>query len=134
MFSRGGELLIYSGDVEQWKVQSKELLNPTNMSSVGEVESEDLGEVFPIFLIEVAEVIKKCVGGKMQDVDDISPEMLKTLYIVGLAWLTPLLSVVWWLGTVGVQWHNGVGVLISKKAEQWVCSSFPGVALLSLPL
>ncbi len=41
----------------------------------------------------VAEVVKKLPCGKLPDVDEIHPEMLKDLDIVGLLWQTRLFSV-----------------------------------------
>jgi len=55
---RGGELLNQMQDiVGRWKEHFEELLNPTNMSTEEEAESEDSGKTPPISLAEVAEVV-----------------------------------------------------------------------------
>ncbi|TKS65462.1 Metabotropic glutamate receptor 6 [Collichthys lucidus] len=57
VYSRGGKLLTWNGDiVGWWKKYFEELLNPTNMSSVKEAEPEDLEEASSISLAEVAKV------------------------------------------------------------------------------
>lgn len=48
-------------------------------------ESEDSGEVSPISLAEVSEVVKKPFRGKTSRMDEIHPEMLKGLDIVQLS-------------------------------------------------
>ena len=49
VLSRGGEPLTPTGDiVGRWREHSDEVMNPTNMLSVEEAESEALGEVLPI--------------------------------------------------------------------------------------
>jgi len=50
-------------------------------------------------------------------VDEIRPEMLKALNIVGLSWLTCLYNVTWESGTVPMDWQTGVVVPILKKEE-----------------
>jgi len=82
---------------------------------VEEAESEDSGEASPISLAEVAEVVKKILSGKVPCVDEIHPEMLKALDIVGLSWLTCLVKVAGRSGTVPVELQTGVVVPIVKK-------------------
>jgi len=53
-------------------------------------------------------------------VDEIRPEMLKALDIVGLSWLTCLFNVAWRSGTGCVEWQTRV------------CSNYRGITLLSL--
>jgi len=91
-------------------------------------ESEDLGEASPISLVEVAEVVKKLSSGKVPDVDEIGPEMLKALD--RLLWLTRLVNVAWRSGTVPVAWQTGVVVPIFKKGDRRVCSNYRGITLL----
>jgi len=81
-------------------------------------------------LVEVAEVVKKLFSGKAPGVDEIVPEMLKALDIVGL---TRLVNVMWRLGTVPVEWQTGVVGPIFKKGDRRVCSKYRGITLLSLP-
>ncbi len=125
-------MLTLTGDiVEQWKEHFEELLNA---SSVEEAEFEDSGEASPISLAEVAEVVKKLLSGKVPGVDEIHPEMLNALDIVGLSWLTRLFSVVWRSVTMPVEWQTGVVVPIFKKGDWRVCSNYhTGITLLNLP-
>ncbi|KAI3374046.1 hypothetical protein L3Q82_022601 [Scortum barcoo] len=44
------------------------------------------------------EVVRKLLGGKAPGVDEIRPEYLKSLDVVGLSWLTRLCNIVWRLG------------------------------------
>ena len=134
MFSRGGELLTQTEDiVGRWNEQFEELLNPTNMPSGEEAETEASGEASPISLPEVAEVVQQLFSGKAPGVDEIRPEMLKALDIAGLSWLTCLFNVAWGLGTVPVAWQTGVVVPTFRKGDQRVCSNYRGITLLSLP-
>lgn len=55
-----------------------------------EAESEDSGQAMSISL---AEVVKKLLGGRAPEIDEIHPVMLKALNIVGLSWLTHLFIV-----------------------------------------
>ena len=49
---------------------------------------------------EVTEVVQKLLSGKAPGVDEIHPEYLKSLDVVGLSWLTRLCSIAWQSGTV----------------------------------
>ncbi|TWW54144.1 hypothetical protein D4764_0165650 [Takifugu flavidus] len=82
---------------------------------------------------EVAEVVKKLLGGKAPGVDEIRPEFLKALDVVGLSWLTRLCNIVWTSGTVPLDWQTGVVVPLFKKGDRRVCSNYRGITLLSLP-
>ena len=44
----------------------------------------------PISGAEVAEVVKKLLGGRAPGVDEVRPEFLKAMDVVGLSWLTRL--------------------------------------------
>ena len=128
MLSRGGELLTQTEDIAgRWKEHFEELLNPANTSSGEEAEYEASREAPPISLAEVAEVVKQLFSGKAPGVDEIRPEMLKALDIVGLSWLTRLFNVAWGSGTVPVV------VTFFKKGDRRVCSNYWGITLLSLP-
>ena len=98
-----------AGDiVEWWKKHIEELLNPTNTSSVEDAVFEHSGGALSISLAEVAEVVKKLLSGKAPGVDEICPEILKALDIVGLSWLTRLFNGAWRSGTVPAKWHKRV--------------------------
>ncbi len=134
MLSRGGELLTLNGDiVERWKENSEEHLNPTNMSSVEEAEFEDSRDVSLISLVEVTKALKKLVGSMVPGADEICPELLKVLDIVGPSWLKCLFSVTWKSGTVPAEWQTRVVVPIFKKGDRMTWSNYQGIALFSLP-
>ncbi len=65
--------------------------------------------------------------------DEIRPEYLKSLDVVGLSWLTRLCSIAWQSGTVPLDWQTGVVVPLFKKGDRRVCSNYRGITLLSLP-
>ncbi|KAM4590384.1 uncharacterized protein V3H82_004354 [Fundulus diaphanus] len=94
VYSGGGVLLTSTRDVvRRWAEYFEDLLNPTNTSSIEEAEPEDSGSGSPISGAEVAEVVKKLLGGKAPGVDEIRPEYLKALDVVGLCWLTRLCNI-----------------------------------------
>ncbi|TWW71552.1 R2DM Retrovirus-related Pol polyprotein from type II retrotransposable element [Takifugu flavidus] len=72
----------------------------------------DLGIGSHISGAEVAEV------GKAPGVDEIRPEFLKALDVIGLSWLTRLCNIAWTSGA---------------KRDRRVCSNYRGITLLSLP-
>ena len=140
--SAGGELLTSTGDVVgRWKEYfedllnstSEDLLNPAVTSSDEEAETEDAGCDSSITQAEVTEVVHKLLGGKAPGVDEIRPEYLKSLDVVGLSWLTRLCNIAWRSGTVPLDWQTGVVVPLYKKGDRRVCSNYRGITLLSLP-
>ena len=78
-------------------------------------------------------MVKKLLGGKAPGVDEIRPEYLKSLDVVGLSWLTRLCSIAWQSGTVPLEWQTGVVVPLFKKGDRRVCSNYRGITLLRLP-
>ncbi|KAK3509648.1 hypothetical protein QTP70_008082 [Hemibagrus guttatus] len=72
-----GELLALTGDiVGRWKEYFEDLLNPTDTPSVEGAEAED------------SELVQQLLSGKAPGVDEIRPEYLKSLDVVGLSLLT----------------------------------------------
>ncbi|KAK3524140.1 hypothetical protein QTP70_018026 [Hemibagrus guttatus] len=67
---------------------------------------------------EVTEVVQQLLGGKAPGVDEIHPEYLKPLDVVGLSWLTHLCNIVWRSGTVPLDWATGVVIPLFKKGDQ----------------
>ncbi|KAK3514608.1 hypothetical protein QTP70_021525, partial [Hemibagrus guttatus] len=123
-----------TGDiVGRWKEYFKDLLNPTDTPSVEEPEADDSEVDSFITQAEVTEVVQQLLGGKAPGVDEIRPEYLKSLDVVGLSWLTRLCNIVWWSGTVPLDWVTGVVIPLFKKGDQRVCSNYRGITLLSLP-
>ncbi|CAM4608815.1 unnamed protein product [Leuciscus chuanchicus] len=134
VYSGGGQLLTSTGDViGRWKEYFKDLLNPADTFSIEEAEAEGSEVDSSIIQAEVTEVVKKLLGGKAPGVDEIHPEYLKSLDVVGLSWLTPLCSIAWQSGTVPLGWQTGVVVPLFKKGDRRVCSNYRGITLLSLP-
>lgn len=75
------------------------------MFSLEEAEFEDSVVASPISLAKVSEVVKKFRSSNPAGVDEIRHEMLKALDIIGLFWLTYLLSVMCRSGIVPVEWQ-----------------------------
>ncbi|KAI3377613.1 hypothetical protein L3Q82_008772 [Scortum barcoo] len=107
-FVQGGELLTSTGDiVGRWKKYFEDLLNPTDLPSSEEAEAGDSEVDSSITRAEVTEVVvRKLLGGKAPGVDEIRPEYLKSLDVVGLSWLTRLCNIAWRLGTVPLEWQT----------------------------
>ncbi|KAK3557275.1 hypothetical protein QTP70_026276 [Hemibagrus guttatus] len=134
VYGGGGELLVSTGDiVGWWKEYFEDLLNPTDTPSVEEPEAEDSEVDSFITQAEVTEVVQQLLGGKALGVDEIRPEYLKSLDVVGLSWLTRLCNIAWRSGTVPLDWATGVVVPLFKKGDRRVCSNYRGITLLSLP-
>ncbi|KAK3548428.1 hypothetical protein QTP70_012986 [Hemibagrus guttatus] len=134
VYGGGGELLVSTGDiVGRWKEYFEDLLNPTDTPSVEEPEAEDSEIDSFITQAEVTEVVQQLLGGKAPGVDEICPEYLKSLDVVGLSWLTRLCNIAWRSGTVPLDWATGVVVPLFKKGDRRVCSNYTGITLLSLP-
>ncbi|KAI3364790.1 hypothetical protein L3Q82_000917 [Scortum barcoo] len=110
VYSAGGELLTSTGDiVGRWKKYFEDLLNPTDLPSSEEAEAGDSEVDSSITRAEVTEVVRKLLGGKAPGVDEIRPEYLKSLDVVGLSWLTRLCNIAWRLGTVPLEWQTRGG-------------------------
>ncbi|KAI3366826.1 hypothetical protein L3Q82_009240 [Scortum barcoo] len=117
-YRAGGELLTSTGDiVGRWKKYFEDLLNPTDLPSNEEAEAGDSEVDSSITQAEVTEVVCKLLGGKAPGVDEIRPEYLKSLDVVGLSWLTRLCNIAWRLGTVPLEWQTGVVVPLFKKGD-----------------
>ncbi|KAK3545223.1 hypothetical protein QTP70_002063 [Hemibagrus guttatus] len=134
VYGGDGELLVSTGDiVGRWKEYFKDLLNPTDTPSVEEPEARDSEVDSFITQAEVTEVVQQLLGGKAPGVDEIRPEYLKSLDVVGLSWFTRLCNIAWRSGTVPLDWATGVVVPLFKKGDRRVCSNYRGITLLSLP-
>ncbi|KAK3571740.1 hypothetical protein QTP86_018731, partial [Hemibagrus guttatus] len=111
----------------------KDLLNPSDTPSVEEPKAEDSEVDSFITQAEVTEVVQQLLGGKAPGVDEIRPEYLKSLDVVGLSWLTRLCNIAWQSGTVPLDWATRVVVPLFKKGDRRMCSNYRGITLLSLP-
>ncbi|KAK3522948.1 hypothetical protein QTP86_010078 [Hemibagrus guttatus] len=91
VYSGGGELLASTRYVVgRWKEYFEDLLNPTDTPSIEEPEAKDSEIDSFITQAEVTEVVQQLLGSKAPGVDEIRPEYLKSLDVVGLSWLTRL--------------------------------------------
>uniref|UniRef100_A0A3B3S8K7 Reverse transcriptase domain-containing protein n=1 Tax=Paramormyrops kingsleyae TaxID=1676925 RepID=A0A3B3S8K7_9TELE len=141
IYSGEGVLLTSPGDItRRWKEYFEDLLNPASDTSAHTAfetsegtEPEGAGGGLSITGAEVATVVKELRGGRAPGVDEIRPEYLKALDVVGLSWLTRLLNSAWRSGTVLLDWQTGVVVPLFKKGDRRVCSNYRGITLLSLP-
>ncbi|KAK0150407.1 Craniofacial development protein 2 [Merluccius polli] len=134
VYGGDGALLTSTRDVvDRWKEYFEDLLNPTDMPSGKEAGPGDSGVGSPISGAEVADVVRKLLGGRAPGVDEVRLEFLKALDVVGLSWLTRLCSIAWTSGAVPLDWQTGVVVPLFKKGDQRVCSNYRGIILLSLP-
>ncbi|XP_051941766.1 uncharacterized protein LOC127614473 [Hippocampus zosterae] len=134
VYSGDGALLTSTRDVvNRWAEYFEDLLNSTNTPSLEEAEPGDSEVGSPISVVEVTDVVKKLLGGKAPGVDEIRPEFLKALDVVGLSWLTHLCNIAWSTGRVPLDWQTGVVVPLFKKGDRRVCSNYRGITLLSLP-
>uniref|UniRef100_A0A8C5HIH4 Reverse transcriptase domain-containing protein n=1 Tax=Gouania willdenowi TaxID=441366 RepID=A0A8C5HIH4_GOUWI len=134
IYGADGALLTSTRDVvDRWGEYFEDLLNPTDTPSNQEAGPRDPRVGSPISGAEVAEVVKKLLGGRAPGVDEIRPEFLKALDVVGLSWLTRLCNIAWTSGAVPLDWQTGVVVPLFKKGDRRVCSNYRGITLLSLP-
>ncbi|TWW71611.1 hypothetical protein D4764_16G0001080 [Takifugu flavidus] len=137
VYSGDGVLLTSTQDVvDRWKEYFEDLLNPINAPASEEAGPGDLGTGSHISGAEFAEVVKKLLGGKVPGVDEIRPEFLKALDVVGLSWLTRLCNIAWSSGAVPLDWQSGVvyaGVLerrvrriVEPRIQEEQCGFRPG--------
>ena len=90
------------------------------MPSIEEAETGDSEVDSFITQAEVTEVVQKLLSGKEPGVDEIRPEYLKSLDVVGLSCLIRLCSIAWQLGTVPLDWQTGGGPCIQKGGSEGV--------------
>ncbi|KAI3353571.1 hypothetical protein L3Q82_020093, partial [Scortum barcoo] len=129
VYSAGGELLTSTGDiVGQWKKYFEDLLNPTDLPSSEEAEAGDSEVDSSITQAEVTEVVRKLLGGKAPGVDEIRPEYLKSLDVVGLSWLTCLCNIAWSLpGKVYARvLERRIRPIVDPRIQEEQCGFHPG--------
>ncbi|KAI3377874.1 hypothetical protein L3Q82_009018 [Scortum barcoo] len=131
VYSEGGELLTSTGDiVGRWKKNTSRIssIPPTWLPSSEEAEAGDSEVDSSITQAEVTEVVRKLLeSGKAPGVDEIRPEYLKSLDVVGLSWLTRLCNIAWRLGNSASGVANGAMVVpLFKKVSLVVfCGGAP---------
>ena len=128
-----GDLLSCERDIlNRWKEYFMELCNPTSGRWGASSESER-DETSDIATDEVQAAIRELKSGKAASIDEIRPELLKSLSRHGILWLTRVCRLAWREGRAPVDWQMGIVVSIFKKGDQRECSSYRGITLLSLP-
>lgn len=70
----------------------EELLNPIDTPLTGEAEARNSEVDYAITQAKLRNVFSKLLCGKVSEVDEICPECLKSLDVVGLSWLMCLCS------------------------------------------
>ena len=129
--SNGNILRHQNGILNRWREYFCDLLNPVTVQAC-EPHEEEFGEETHLTEAEVNAAIKSLKAGKAPGVDDIRPEMLKTLNGVGVRWLTRVCQVAWKTGKAPKQWQTSVLIPIHKKGDKKKCTNYRGSSLLSL--
>lgn len=133
MKDAAGRLLTSDDEIlNRWKEYFDDLYNPSSGRRGTTAKPQSVG-VSDISLVEVMAAVRALKSGKAAGVDEIRPEMLKSLSNYGLHWLTRICSVAWKSGKAPEDWQTGVVVPIFKKGDQRDCSNYRGITLLSLP-
>ncbi|XP_061537112.1 uncharacterized protein LOC133404806 [Phycodurus eques] len=129
VYSGDGAPLTSTRDVaSRWGEYFEDLLNSTDTPSREGAESGFSEAGSPISGVEVTEVVKKLLGGMAPGVEEIRPEFLKALEVVGLSWLACFCNIAW---TVPLDWQTGEVVPLFKKGDRMVWSNY--TLLSSLP-
>lgn len=79
--------------IGQWKEYLKDPLKSINMYSREETKLEDREVGWPITGAKVVEAVRQLDSSPVMD--EIHPEVLKTLDVSGLSWLTHLYNTMW---------------------------------------
>ncbi|KAI3370580.1 hypothetical protein L3Q82_007149 [Scortum barcoo] len=132
---RWGAVDLDTGDiVGRWKKYFEDLLNPTDLPSNEEAEAGVSEVDSSITQAEVTEVVRKLLvklrSGKAPGVDEIRPEYLKSLDVVGLSWLTRLCNIAWRLGTVPLVYarvlERRIRPIVDPRIQEEQCGFRPG--------
>jgi hypothetical protein len=115
-----GKLLIQEGNIlNRRKEYFADLYNPSSGQKT-KTNKPILDGSNDITMAEVTTAIKSLKSGKAVGVDEIRPEMLKSLVSGGIRWLTRIFRLVWKTGKAPANWQTGVLVPIFKKGDQRV--------------
>ena len=109
-----------------------ELYNPTS-GRWGAASEPKRDETSDISTDEVQTAIRVLKSGKAAGIDEIRPELLKSLSRHGILLHTRVCRVVWREGRAPVDWQAGTVVPVFKKGDRRECSNYRGITLLSLP-
>ena len=97
--------------MNRWRDYFNDLFNPVDATST-QIYEEHVGEGIQITEADVNAVIKSLKIGKAPSKDDITPEMLKAMYMYGVRWLTRVCKVAWRTGQAPEQWQTSVIISI----------------------
>ena len=131
--SASGDLLSCERDIlNRWKEYFVELYNSTSgrWGAPSELERDETSD---IPTDEVQAAIRVLKSSKAAVIDEIRPELLKSLSRHGILWLTRVCHVVWREGRAPLDWQTGIVVSIFKQGGRRECSNYRGTTLLSLP-
>ena len=109
-----------------------ELYNPTS-GRRGVPSEPERDEPSNISTDEVQAAIRALKPGKAAGIDEIRPELLKSLSRHGILWLTRVCRVAWREKRAPLDWQTGIVVPIFKKGDRRECCNYRGITLLSLP-
>ena len=131
--SASGDLLSCERDIlNQWKEYFVELYNLT--SGRWEAPSEpERDETSDIPTDEIQAAMRALNLDRAEGIDEIRPELLKSLGRHGILWLTRVCRVAWREGRAPTDWQTGIVVPIFKKEDRRECSNCNGITLLRLP-
>ena len=90
--SNGVALKDQDAILNRWRDYFSDLLNPVDATPI-QIHEKQVGEDIQITEADVNAVIKSLKTGKAPGEDDIRPEMLKTMNIYGVRWLTRVCKV-----------------------------------------
>ena len=131
--SASGDLPSCERDIlNRWKEYFVKLYNPTSgrWGAPSEPEWDDTSDI-PTDEIQTA--IRALKRGKTAGIDEIRPELLKSLSRHGILWLTRVCCVAWREERALLNWQTRIVVHILKKGDRRECSNYRGIILLSLP-
>ena len=113
----GNSVLLTSTQevVNRWKEYFEDLLKLTKALSGEKAGPVDSGAGSLIFGTKVA---------RSPGVNEVCPEFLKALDVVGLLWLTRLCNITWISGAVPLDWQTRVVVPFCKKEDRRMYPSF----------
>jgi len=80
----------------------------------------------------VSAAVNQLKNGKAAGVDNIQPELLKSVGSV-IPHLTRMRNMVWQHEATPVDWKNGIIIPLPKKGDLTDCNNWRGIMLLSVP-
>ena len=139
---KNNNLLVESGDIaDRWMEYFCELLNidiqhdeePEDEEVEAEDETEAVDEEgYEITEMEVRMALDNMQNGKAAGDDELTAEVIKSLGVEGIRWLTVMMNVAYRVEAVPADWQKGIICPIYKnKGAKSDCNNHRGVTLLS---